>query len=175
MTPLLLPVLAACTPDLTPSWTWDPIWLEGTGPDTVHGFQTWEVFGPTWPRRQRDRFYVCAVVAELDGEVSDCDAPDCTIAWDVTPSFVETDCPDPALAENPLFGALGRLALGGLAMGDDVPWPGQTTTSYADYGDGWAVHGTAYPEAYDWGGAGDPTWTGDAPFLFTPSAAFPLP
>jgi hypothetical protein len=167
--------LAGCSADLTPAWAWDPIWLEGADGAEVHGFQTWEIFGPKWPQRQRDKHFVCSVLVELEGVGSACDAPGCAAAWDVVPSVLETDCPDPALAESPLFTSLGRLALGGAYIAEDAPWPGRTTVSHADYGGGWEVHGWAYPEAYDRGGAGDPAWTGEDPFLFTPAAAFPLP
>jgi hypothetical protein len=169
----VLSLLVGCAPDLTPAWAWDPIWLEGTA-SGAHGFQTWQLYGPKWPSRQSDRHYVCSVVTELEGRPSECDAPGCEIAFDLTPTLLESDCADPALAEQPLFLALERLALGGPYVGEDAPWPDRTTTSYADYGSGWELHGFAYPEAYDLGGAGDPTWTGEDPFLFTPDAAFPL-
>ena len=172
MLPLLL---LGCAPDLTPTWTWDPIWLEGAAVDGAHGFQTWEMFGPKWTKKQRDRFYICSVLVELDGEASTCDAPDCVFAWNVSPAVLETDCADAAFADEPLFTSLQRIALGGAYAAADAPWPGRTTTSWADYGSGWEQHGFAYPEAFDWGGAGDPAWTGEDPFLFTPSAAFPVP
>lgn len=171
MLPLLL---LGCAPDLTPAWTWDPTWLEGAPDDGAHGFQTWEVFGPKWTNKQRDRHYVCAVLVELEGQPSDCDAPGCAVAWDLTPTVLESDCPDLALADDPLFTSMRRLALGGPYTAEDAPWAGRTTTSWADYGRGWEQHGWAYPEAYDWGSAGDPAWGGEDPFLFTPSAAFPV-
>lgn len=178
---LLLPALAlgACHPDLTPSWAFDPIWLESadqTADGPVHGFQTWQVYGPKWAKKQKDRFYVCAVVTELTGETLDtCDAPGCVTGFVVTGEILETDCVDATLAEAPLFTSLAGLALAGPYAAEDAPWPGRTTVTYADYGDGWDQHGYAYPEAFDQGGAADPAWTGEDPFLFTPTAAFPAP
>jgi hypothetical protein len=162
-----------CSTDLTPTWAWDPIWLEGAD-DGVHGFQTWQVYGADWDRKQKDKSYVCSVLTELTGLPSTCDAPTCVAAFDVEPTVLETDCAEASLAENPLFTSLQRLALGDPYAGDDAPWPGRTTATFADYGNGWEPHGFAYPEAYDTGGAGDPVWTGADPFLFTPEAAFPI-
>src|SRR6478672_12188836 len=100
----LLPVLVGCSPDLTPTAAYDPIWIEPAPDDTVHGFQTWQVFGPKWEKNFDDRYYVCSVVTEILGPQIPCDAePDCAWAWDVDVSVLETDCADAALPEDPLF------------------------------------------------------------------------
>lgn len=170
-------LLTACgAPDLTPAWAWDPIWLEGAGPTGAHGFQTWQLYGPGWADDRGEEHFVCAVVVELRGELLDgCDAAACEVGWSIEPSFLETDCPDPTLAEDPLFTSLQALALGAPYAGEDAPHVGLTTSSWADYGSGWDAHGYAYPEAFDVGGSADPSWSGEDPFLFTPSAAFPVP
>ncbi|MEQ1505369.1 MAG: hypothetical protein ABMB14_24265 [Myxococcota bacterium] len=173
--PLVL-LSVACSRDTTPTWAFDPIWLEPAADDAVHGFQSWQLYGPKWIDNYSEKTYACAVVAELDGDPIACDAePGCALAWSITPTVIETDCDDPALADDPLFVSLHRLALGSPAEGKDVPWPDQTTIGYADYGNGWEVHGNAYPEALDLGAelpTGD--WDGIQPFLWVPTQSFPL-
>lgn len=171
----MIVLLAACAPDLTPAWAWDPIWLEPSEAG-VHGFQTWQLYGPKWAEDPDEKFYACAVVVELDGAATACDAEEgCEHAWDVTGALLETDCPDPALADDPLFVSLARLALGGPATGEDVPFPGATSVGWADYGNGWEVHGDAYPAALEHGGTEATAWDGVAPFQLVPAAAFPAP
>ncbi|MEQ1570196.1 MAG: hypothetical protein ABMA64_31470 [Myxococcota bacterium] len=167
--------LVGCAPDLTPAWAYDPIWLEPSG-DGVHGFQSWEVFGPKWPASYNDRHYVCAVVVELDGVPTECDAePACAVAWEVTPTLAQSDCGEAGLGDDPLFASLGKLALGGAATGEEIGWPGKTSVGWADYGNGWEIHGEAYPEVLDLGGAADSgEWDGVEPFLFVPQSAFPV-
>jgi hypothetical protein len=165
--------LLACAPDLTPSWAWDPIWIEPDG-EGIHGFQTWQVYGPRWADRPKDRFYTCAVVVELAGQPVECDAaPGCGAAWDLELAPLETDCAG-ALAEDPLFLSLRRLAVGGPVADDEAAWPGLTSAGFADYGGGWIPHGQAYAEALDYGGAGQLGWDGQSPFLFVPEGAVPL-
>jgi hypothetical protein len=178
----LLPILliGGCgRPDLTPAWAYDPITLTAVDgdPEAAIGFQSWQLYGPGWAKKYKDRHYVCVVLVELEATVlADCDAPACQIGWDTEATVVETDCADPALAENPLFTSLHRLALGAPYVAEDAAWPGGTTLSHAAYsaGSDWQVHGTAYPEVLDQGGAAAPEWTGVEPFLFVPDAAFPL-
>lgn len=176
MTPLLLFLTVGCSTDLTPSWAFDPIWIEPALAGGVHGFQTWQVYGPKWPKKYDDRHYVCSVVTEISGDPITCDAePGCTFAWELAAAVLETDCSDPTLAEDPLFVSLARVALGGAAAGEDVPWPGFTSVGWADYGNSWEVHGDAYPEALDLGGTvagGD--WDEIQPFLMVPTQSWPL-
>lgn len=169
-------LLACSTPTPTPAWAWDPIWLEPVGAD-AHGFQTWLFYGPEWAEDQDDRHYVCAVVVELDGTPTDCDAEDaCGVAWTVAPTVLESDCADPTIAEQPLLVSVTRLALGGPVVAEDLPWPGLTSTGWVDYGGGWEVHGRAWPEALDLGrSVSSGTWDGVEPFSFVPDQAFPWP
>jgi hypothetical protein len=173
--PLLI-ALAACTPDLTPAWAFDPIWIEPMTGDAVHGFQTWEIYGPKWPSSYSDRHYVCSVVVEIEGAPIPCDAEEgCTWAWDITAALVESDCADAELAEDGLFVSLDRLALGGPSTSEDAPWPQHTSVGWADYGNGWEVHGSAYPEALDLGAQVESgEWDGVQPFLLVPESAFSL-
>ncbi|MEZ4241901.1 MAG: hypothetical protein R3F59_38280 [Myxococcota bacterium] len=174
---LLLAGLTACgRPDTTPTWAYDPIWLEPAVQGEVHGFQTWELYGPKWIDNSDDRAYACAVVVELFGAPVACDAdPGCTVAWELAESeIVSTDC-DEATTADPLFGSLLRVGIGGLIAGEQVPYPGQTSTGWADYGNGWEVHGYAYPEALDLGALIDTTdWDGVQPFQLVPSQSFEL-
>ncbi len=167
------PALLACAPDRTPTWAWDPIWLEPTPEEGAHGFQTWQLYGPEWASRPDDRLYACAVVVELEGEPVACDTADCERAWSIVPTLLETDCAGD-LGEAPLFLTLRALAIGGRAPDDEAAWPGLTSIGLADYGDGWQPHGQAYVEALDRGGEGALGWTGEDPFLFVPDAAVPL-
>jgi hypothetical protein len=143
----MLALLLACgAPDLTPAWAYDPIWLEPAGGADAHAFQTWQLYGPEWADDPDEKHYVCAIVVEHAGVAVPCDAEEgCEHAWTMTGAVLETDCADPSITEDPLFVSLGRLALGGPATGEDVPWPGATSVAYADYGNGWEVHGDAYP------------------------------
>ncbi|MCB9688764.1 MAG: hypothetical protein H6735_27235 [Alphaproteobacteria bacterium] len=161
-----------CAPDLTPTWAWDPIWLEPTEDGGAHGFETWQIHGPKWQRNGKDRYYVCGVVVALDGPAVDCDIEGCVVAFELTPTPVETDCPG-TLADDPLFLSLHRLAIGAPAAGE-VPWPGFTSETYADYGSGWEVYGQSWTEALDHGGAGQLGWNGTDPYQLVPDAAFPL-
>jgi hypothetical protein len=171
---LWFPLLAACAPDLTPSWVFDPLWTQQDGIDGLYGFQTWEVFGPKWDRKHSDRHYVCAVVVELVGEATDCDAePECTHAWTLESTLVESDC-DPTMVQDPLFVSLERVALGAPATGE-VPYPGETATGWADYGNGWEVHGEAYPDALDHGETAVGTFDDGEPYSWLPTQAFTWP
>lgn len=177
MTALLPFLWLGCSTDLTPSWAFDPIWIEPAPNDGVHGFQTWQIYGPKWPKNYADRHYVCSVVTELEGVPTACDAdPDCAWAWEITPSVLETDCAEPGYAEDALFVSLERLALGGPSVEKDTPWPGFTSVGWADYGNAWEIHGEAYPEALDLGGAlTDGEWDRLQPFLMVPDKSFPSP
>lgn len=165
-----------CSTDLTPTSAFDPIWIEPAPDDTVHGFQTWQIYGPKWEKKYDDRHYVCSVVTEIAGAPVPCDAePGCTWAWELTSTVLESDCVDPALAEDPLFESLLRVALGGPALAEDVPWPGFTSVGWVDYGNGWEIHGDAYPEALDLGGTlPDGEWDQVQPFLLVPTKSFRL-
>lgn len=169
-------LLVACAPEppSAPAWAYDPIWLEPAAAEGVHGFQTWELFGAGWEKRYDDRYYVCAVVVEVTGVPAACDVDACTEAWSVTVAPADTDC-DPELALDPLFSSLLGVALGGPAPDESAPWPGQTTVGWADYGNGWEVHGDAYPEVLDAGGSASGAWDGVEPFLFVPASAFTYP
>jgi hypothetical protein len=171
----LLLILAACSPDLTPSWAWDPIWLEPVDDGGVHGFETWQIYGPNWPSHQNDRNYVCAVVVELTGAPTACDEVDgCAFAWDVTVTPAQSDCAE-GFDQDPLFQSLQRLGFGPPSTDPEAPWPGQTTEAYADYGNGWEVYGDGYPAALDDGGqAGSATWDGTEPYLLVPTSSFQI-
>jgi hypothetical protein len=168
-------LLAGCRPDLTPTYAYDPIWLEPAEEGGMHGFQTWQIYGPDWPDRYSDRHYVCSVLVELVGLPTECDAEECAFAWQTTPELRETDCEPTSLADGPLFLSLQRVALGGPAPGPDVPWPELTSVGWTDYGNGWEIHGDAYPAALDDGGDADtPEWDEQQPFLMVPAQSFPL-
>jgi hypothetical protein len=154
-------------------WAFDPVSVLPDG-EAITGVHTWQLYGARWERSNDDRHYVCAVLVQIDGEPVACDAEDgCEHAWSVTPTLLESDCAA-GVWEDPLFVSLQRLALGGVAPGA-VPYPGQTLTSYADYGGGWEVHGHAYPEALDQGQPAAEGWDGSQAFLWLPTLAFPLP
>jgi hypothetical protein len=172
MIPWLL--LVGCRPDLTPTYAYDPIWLEPGEDGAVHGFETWQIYGPDWPDRYAEKHYVCSVLVELTGLPTECDADeDCTIAWETTGEVRETDC-EGDLAKGELFLALRRVGLGGPAPGE-VPWPDLTSVGWADYGNGWEIHGDAYPAALDDGEQAEGReWNEEQPFLFVPAQSFPL-
>lgn len=150
------------------SWAFDPIWLEADGDDVI-GFQTWNLYREGWKKRQHDKFYVCAVVVALEGAPTPCD--DCTEAWRVEAARVETDCTG-AWSADPLFTSIVRVGYGPATSSEAPPHAGASDEGRVDYGDGWEVHGWAYPAGLDHGEAsGD--WP-DTPLQLWPTAAFPL-
>lgn len=155
-----------------PAWAIDPMWIEPTD-DGIRGFQTWQLYGSRWERKQKDSTFVCTIVVELDGTETPC--TDCQIAWEVTPAVLDSDC-DPAVAAQPTWTWLERISVG-LPLTDGARYPGQTVQGFADYGWGWEVHGQAWPDAVASGtGAGlDGTWDGIEPFAFWPELAWPVP
>ncbi len=166
-----LAVLAACKADREPAWALDPIYLEPAG-EGVIGFQTWEVFSERWSKRHAGKHYLCAVVVEFNGTPGTC--PDCTFAWDVQTSLVESDCPD-RVTNDPLPLSLRAIGVGDLGKSEDAPYGTQSSLGWADYGFGWEVHGWAHPDALDNGGASSATdWDGAEPFALWPTAAWPL-
>jgi hypothetical protein len=167
-----------CSAPDEPYWAFDPVWIEPAGADGVYGFQTWELFSKRWSRGYKDKFYVCSIVVELDGEARAPDAtcPGCTRAWEVFPAVLESDC-DPSLAAESGYLALRGLALGPVddAIREDDPFPGQSQGGFADYGAGWETHGWAYPEALDHDGVPQSaSWDGDQAFTLWPAYAWEL-
>ena len=171
----ILSLLFACSPDLTPSWAWDPVWLEPVDGGAVHGFETWQIYGPKWPSHQNDRHYVCAVVVELAGESTDCSGLDgCATGWEIVPTVVQSDCPE-GFAEDPLFLSLRKLGFGPPSADPEAAWPGQTSEAYSDYGNGWEVYGEGYPAILDDGGQpASLSWDGTEPFVLLPASSFQL-
>jgi hypothetical protein len=165
--------LSACKQDETPALAFDPIWVEPVGED-IHGFETWQIYTDRWAKHDKEKFYVCAVVVELEGTPT---APGdgcrgCALAWDVTPTVIDSDCAD-RLTDDPGFLALTRLAIGDVGNGLDAdnPYPAKAQGGWADYGTGeWEAHGWAYPESLDTRGqAASADWDGDQPFQFWPA------
>ena len=171
----LLVGASGCTVSLEPTWAFDPIWLEATGPTEVFGVQTWQIYGPSWDRSNRDRHYVCSVLVEFEGTAIPCDAEDtCDAAWSLQREVVESDCLRAVDTSDPLFVSLRRLALGSPSRGVNAPHPLASVRSWADYGGGWERHGHAYPDALDRGEAGGALSDGN-PHTSMPTKAFPFP
>jgi hypothetical protein len=165
----------ACGAPTEPVWALDPTWVEPTA-DGLHGFETWNLYDARWERNRSERAFVCSVVVSVDGVATEADCPECTVAFTVTPSFLESDC-DGDLPDDPGFLTLSRLALGAVGpnLVDDDPFPGQSVGGYADYGDGWVPHGWAYPDALDLGQTvDDSSWDGDQAFEFWPAFVWDL-
>lgn len=167
---LLVAVAPACTGDATPAFAFDPIFLEPVGAG-VHGFETWQLYSSRWSKHQNDRYYVCSVVTEFSGTPGTA-CPDCTEAWTLTDvAVIQTDCGG-EFGTDPMFTTLRALGLGGPAKGD-VPYPGQTTEAFADWGNDWEAYGDGWPEALDAGDAPtDATWDGVQAFNLLPNATF---
>jgi hypothetical protein len=169
-----LPLLAAgCSGDASPTWAFDPLWLEPTEDGGVYGFQTWNVYAEAWTKSFDEGEFLCAIVVEVEGAPSAGEAcPDCELAWDTTATVLETDCAD-SLAADPGFTSLTRVGIGpvGPDLGADDPYPARSHGGYADYGTGeWVPHGWAYPEALDTRGqAAETDWDGEQAFTFWPA------
>jgi len=161
----------ACGSDTEAAWAFDPIYLEPDGVD-ITGFQTWEYFTEAWAKRQAGKHYLCSVVITLQGSPTACD--DCTGAWQVEPTILESDCPAD-LAESALPLSLKRVGIGPLSDAPDAPYPAHSSVSWADYGHGWERHGWAYPERLDQGrDAPASPWDGTEPYTLWPTSAWPL-
>ena len=168
---LLVLGLCACSSPTDPSWAIDTIDLEREDSGAVNGFHTWSLYADGWSRRPGRRHYVCSVVVQLDGEAMPPDCSDCTLAWKLEPSFLETDC-TAENADDPRWLTLEALAVGPVESSDDLPHPDQTLRGWADYGDGWVEHGWSYPAHLDTGAAAPPD--GLESLLFYPLYAWEL-
>lgn len=165
---------AACSaPTGAPVWAFDPVWVEPTS-DGAHGFETWNLYDARWEQHRSERAFVCSVVVRLDAVTAEPDCADCTVAFDVTPSLLESDC-EGDLPDDPGFLSLRRLALGPVPadLVEDDPYPGQSVGAWADHGGGWESHGWAFPAALDEGEDAAPTWA-SAPFQLWPAFAYHL-
>jgi hypothetical protein len=167
-------VLAGCSSSAGPAvWAFDPIWVEPT-PEGISGFETWNLYDARWEQHRSERAFVCSVVVRLDGVTAEADCAGCTDAFDVTPTFLESDCVG-NLPDDPGFLSLRRLAVGPVAADAtaDDPYPGQSVGAYADHGAGWESHGWAFPDALDQGEPAGDGW-GAEPFDVWPSFAWDL-
>lgn len=180
MTPFLWALLVGCAKnDGVPAWAMDPVWIEPQVDGSIYGFQSWELFSTPWSRHFNDRFYVCSVVVEFEGQPGDGGeaCTDCVASFAVSPSILETDCAD-GVAERAGFLDLRRVGIGpvpaDLVAGD--PYPGQSQGGYVDYGGGnWVTHGWAWPEALESRGmVEDASWNGLQPFTLWPAYVWSL-
>lgn len=165
-------VATGCAGDPDPAWAVDPILVTPTE-GGMQGVQTWHLYRSAWERSRSERAYVCAIVVDLVGVETPC--TDCQLAWATTATVATSDC-GPTLDADPTWTRLERLALGPVLEAADQPrHPGMSSSSFADYGWGWEVHGEAWPEALDHGGAAESgLWDGDQAFTFEPELAWPL-
>jgi len=166
--------LAGCgSSDDTPSWAFDPFYLEPAGVGDVFGLQTWNVYSDPWSDNRDERYFLCAVVAQLEGgPTPTCET--CDVAWEVVSTFVESDCPG-SLAEDPLFTSVVGVGFAAGSPSGDAPYPELSGVGFVDYGFGWEVHGDAWPEALDSGGTAESAeWDDAQPFTFWPTAIWPL-
>ena len=166
-------LLVGCAPRGPVAWGSDPIWLAQADEGGVYGFQTWRLYRDGWQRKQRDRFYACAVLVELSGDPTEpCDG--CSHAFGVSAAVIESDCLE-GMQDDARFTGLTALALGQLGSTADSPYPSQSYDSHADYGYGWEPHGLAWPADLDHGAIlTDPSWEAGHAFHFEPLTALPL-
>lgn len=159
-----------------PKFAMDPLYVEPADGDGIYGFQTWHLFSAEWQQSRSERHYVCGVVVELVGEISEEPCDDCDHAWDLTVDLLETDCAH-GVAEDPLFTSINRVALAPIISdipGDD-PHPGTSNAGVVRYGGHeWEYHGWAYPAALDHGGSDAGDWTGETAFAFEPAWVWDL-
>lgn len=158
--------------DPDPAWAVDPILVTPTD-GGMRGVQTWHLYRARWERSRSENTYVCAVAVDLEGAETPC--TDCQLAWATTATLASSDC-GPTIEADPTWVSLERLALGPVLDAADGPvHAGVSSSSFADYGWGWEVHGQAWPEALDHGGAATSgTWDGVQVFTFEPELAWPL-
>lgn len=167
----LMLLLMGCTPSDQPAWALDSLWIEPTA-EGVHGFHTWELFGPGWEGGLEPRHYLCAVVVEVEGVLvgaEDCQG--CEPAWSVQGTLLESDC-EPPWSQDPRWTEARGVALGplGADLVEDDPHPGTSVGGHVDYGDGWMPHGWAWSDTQEPAGE----WDGSVPFVLWPAWAWPL-
>ena len=123
-----------------PHWAIDPIHVVPDG-STLSGTQSWQVYSKPWQKHFNAKHYLCTTLIEIQGTQSEPDCPDCLAAFDLTVDLADSDC-STALTDNETFLSLRRIGFGPLVEGG--PYPGSTSVGFADYGQGWEVHGWAY-------------------------------
>lgn len=165
-------LLCGCSGSQEPAWALDSVYLEPTD-DGVYGFQTYNLYGEGWKKQHKGKHLICATVLELEGaETEPC--ADCDVAFALHSEVLESDCSGSPLPDAILNG-LTAVGLGGLDPSDDVPHPGATLVGLADLGQGWEVHGWAYPDALDAGETiEEASWDGQQAFRWLASSAWPL-
>jgi hypothetical protein len=174
---VLLASTTACSGDPLVAWAFDPVYLEPTEDSGVYGIQTWEFYSRRWTRSYAKKHYLCAVVVELEGTPSTelCDR--CEQAWDVSASFLESDCASYITDEEAAWLAVTRVGIGtvGPELVEAPPHPGSTSAGFVDYGTGqWETHGWAYAAALDNGGSGAVEWDDAEPFQLWPAFVWDL-
>lgn len=173
---LALLILAACgDQDAAPFWALDPMTLEPDGAQ-VTGLQTWQVYTERWGNNLAERYYLCTVLVEVQGEPRAPDCDGCAYAWDVQTSLADSDCADDT---TDLDGFTALRAIGLTEAAPDFatrPTYNQTSAgAWADYGEGWVPYGWAYPDAWNDGEpSGTLVWNGDEAFALQPAFAWEL-
>lgn len=170
----LLIGLVGCAEPGEPAWAVDLPWVEPSGDAEVHVLHTWNLYDAHWEDGRSPRRFVCAVVVEAWATMDDrCEA--CERGWSVTERSVrETDCASSVDVER--FDVVEGLGLGPPVPELGADPRGGSMAGWVDHGDGFALHGWAYPARLD--DAPDEVvttgWDGERAFAFDPIAAWHL-
>ncbi len=145
----------------------------------IVGYQVWEIFDRGWKKNQDEKHHLCGVVQELDGQLvtglDGCD--DCEASYEVTVSFLETDC-DPTLVDPSLYDGVRAYAFGAVPPGQGAldPFPGRSLGWYLSWDNqvaefmGFAFPATAGTPADD----GATGWAVDQRYELEPAYAWEL-
>ncbi len=146
---------------------------------SVEGTHVWEFFAEGWEKKQKDKFYQCALVQSLTGvteaELDGCEA--CKAVYEVELSNQDEDCEGP-VTDDPAFEGIVAIGIGSVpeSLADYDPYPGKSFGWYISFDGETAIeHGYAYAASLD---DGDdpalPGWVPGEAYALWPAYAWSL-
>lgn len=178
---MLLLLALACKPDAGDPAAWALTYASVEPSATaLAGLQVWNLYAVRWDRKQNDRYYLCRVVQEIEGDVlpplEGCET--CRASYSVEITATELDgCTEDQVADLVLDG-VRAYGIGALPadLQPDIPYPTVELGWYLSFDAEVAEPmGYAYPQALD---QGDPTapsgWQSGEVYSLTPAYAWEL-
>lgn len=178
--PILLTLLAltGCKGDDTPAWALNYATIY-VAEDGIEGTHVWEFFSDRWERKQKEKFYSCAMVQGVVGDVAanleGCE--DCKAVYTISLNEEDGDCADD-LAADPALSGIRAFGIGAVPadLADYDPYPGDSFGWYLSFdGETALPHGFAFNEVLDQGGTPDyPGWAPEFYYTLWPAYAWAL-
>ncbi len=176
---MILWLLAAgCGGDIEPAWALNYATVY-VAEDGIEGTHVWEFFSQRWEKKQKEKFYSCAMVQEVVGEVSDsmegCEG--CLVVYTVSLDTEDGDCADD-LADDPALSGIRSFGIGDVPeeLAEYDPFPGESFGWYISFdGETALPHGFAFNEVLEQGGSPDfPGWAPEYYYTLWPAYAWAL-